>query len=147
MFLLRCFCSIEAAILIISLLQAIGETPAPKNLDPFPAVPYRDDGLAHILLYAGQLVDGLQVAVKDGFCRMANTWEYVTLTVNKQGQTGKWVVEAASPAAAGRFQGREFSEAANELGQEGWKLVTSFTFPSDSRPNVIFEHPFADKEV
>lgn len=78
---------------------------------------------------------------------MAKKWEYVMLTVNKHLQTKEGVVEAASPAVAGRFQGETFSEALYALGQEGWRLVTSFTFLSDTRPNFIFEQLFEDKEA
>ena len=70
---------------------------------------------------------------------MAQSWQYKTLTLNKNAK-GNWYVELLDgDGEPGTVVGHEIFRVMEGMGEAGWELVTTMTFPNDGRPNLIFK--------
>ena len=70
---------------------------------------------------------------------MAQSWRYMTLTLNKN-QKGNWYVELLDgDDQSGTVVSHDVFKVMKGMGEAGWELVTSITFPGDGRPNLVFK--------
>src|SRR5262249_14926661 len=70
---------------------------------------------------------------------MAQSWRYMTLTLNKNQQVNWYVELQDGDDRDGTDVSHEACKVMKGMGEAGWDLVTSINFRGDGRPNLVFK--------